>query len=226
MKKLLSVLLSIIMVFSMTITSFASEVPNEVPQFTMIEVELDYDNAVENADGTVTYDILNLEELASAWGINASDIKVAKYVAINRSEESYPSPRASITIENVAGPREACGVNEVARNSAVNYLDKPITKTITLTGTVSNTYSLSVESGIDVEVASISSSVGFDVTASWSMSDSTEVDLEPGESVTVVAMPLYDIYTYDVYRYSFWTGDTKVGTGEAIETVGFCTIAY
>ena len=134
MKKLLSVLLSIIMVFSMTITSFASEVPNEVPQFTMIEVELDYDNAVENADGTVTYDILNLEELASAWGINASDIKVAKYVAINRSEESYPSPRASITIENVSGPREACGVNEVARNSAVNHLDKPITKTITLTG--------------------------------------------------------------------------------------------
>ena len=47
MKKLLSVLLIIVMVFSMTITSFASEVPNEVPQFTMIEVELDYDNAVE-----------------------------------------------------------------------------------------------------------------------------------------------------------------------------------
>ena len=95
-----------------------------------------------------------------------------------------------------------------------------------MTGTVSNTYSLSVESGIDVEVASISAAVGFDVTAEWSMSDSTEVDLEPGETVNVKAIPLYDIYSYDVYYSSFWTGNKKIGTGTAVETVGFCTVTY
>ena len=82
MKKTLSVLLSVMMVFSMTVTSFAYESPNEEPLFIMIDVELDYDSAEVNADGTVTYDIVNLEELSSAWGIDASSIKSAKYVAI------------------------------------------------------------------------------------------------------------------------------------------------
>jgi hypothetical protein len=226
MKKIISALLSIMMIFSMATASFASELPNEEPQFIVIDMELDYDTATVNADGTVTYDILNFEELSAAWGIDASSIKSAKYVAINQSEESYPSPQASITIENISGPREACGTKEICRNSATNRLNKPITKSITLTGTVSNTYSLSVESGIDVEVASISAAVGFDVTAEWSMSDSTEVDLEPGETVNVKAIPLYDIYSYDVYYSSFWTGNKKIGTGTAVETVGFCTVTY
>lgn len=226
MKKTLSVLLSVMMVFSKTVTSFAYESPNEEPLFIMIDVELDYDSAEVNADGTVTYDIVNLEELSSAWGIDASSIKSAKYVAINQSKESYPAPQAAITIENISGPNAACGTKEICRNSATNHYSKPITKDITLTGRVSNTYSLSVESGIDVEVASISAAVGFDVTAEWSMSDSTTVDLEPGETVNVKALPLYDIYSYDVYQSSFWTGNKKIGTGKAMETVGFCTVTY
>ena len=38
MKKTLSVLLSVMMVFSMTVTSFAYESPNEEPLFIMIDV--------------------------------------------------------------------------------------------------------------------------------------------------------------------------------------------
>ena len=226
MKKILSGLLSVVMIFSMTVSSFAYELPNEEPQFIMIDVELDYDSAEVNADGTVTHDIVNLEDLSSVWGIDASSIKSAKYVAISQSKDTYPSPQAAITIENISGPNAACGVKEICRNSATNHFTKPITKDITLTGTVSNTYSLSVESGIDVEVASISAAVGFDVTAEWSMSDSTTVDLEPGETVNVAAMPLYDVYSYDVYQSSFWTGNKKIGTGNAMETVGFCTVTY
>ena len=62
------------------------------------------------------------------------------------------------------------------------------------------------------------------MTYSWTMSDSTQVELAPGESVTVTAFPLYDIYEFDVYRSSFWTGTTKVGSGLAYETTGFCTV--
>lgn len=155
MKKIISALLSIMMIFSMATTSFASELPNEEPQFIVIDMELDYDTAVVNADGTVTYDILNFEELSAAWGIDASSIKSAKYVAINQSKDSYPSPQAAITIENISGPNAACGVKEICRNSATNRYTKPITKDITLTGTVSNTYSLSVESEIEATSTSI-----------------------------------------------------------------------
>ena len=109
------------------------------------------DIIVENADGTVTYDILNAADLAMAWGIDESDIKEVKYVAFNRIDESHPAPRASISIENIEGPFEACGVDLIARNSATNYTNKTITKNITLTGTVSNSYSLSNEIGIDVK---------------------------------------------------------------------------
>ena len=226
MKKLLLTLFSMMMIFSITTIAFASETPIAVPQHTMIEVEIDYNSAVENVDGTVTYDILNAADLAMAWGIDESDIKEVKYVAFNRIDESHPAPRASISIENIEGPFEACGVDLIARNSATNYTNKTITKNITLTGTVSNSYSLSNEIGIDVEVAQISSAVGFSVTDSRSMSDSTEVVLEPGETITVDAMPLYDVYTFDVYQNSFWTGKTKVCTGAAYETVGFCTVIY
>lgn len=64
------------------------------------------------------------------------------------------------------------------------------------------------------------------LSVGWSMSDSTSVDLEPGEMVNVKAMPLYDIYSYDVYQSSFWTGTPKIGTRNAMETVGFCTVTY
>lgn len=224
MKKFISTLLCITTTLSLSISASAYEKPNNTSLNATLEVELNYDSAVKNIDGTVTYDILNLNELAAAWGMNINEIKSAKYVEFDRVEESITAPRASISIENIWGPGGSCGIKKIAENSAVNNSNKTITKNITLTGTVSNTYSLSVESGIDVEVASISSAVGFDVTAEWSMSDSTEVELAPGESVTVTAMPLYDVYTYSVYKNSFWTGKQKVGTGEARETIGFCVI--
>ena len=69
MNKLLSVLFSVMMIFSMTSQSFAGELPKEEPQLIMVAMELDYENAVANEDGSITYDIVNLDELSSAWGI-------------------------------------------------------------------------------------------------------------------------------------------------------------
>ena len=226
MNKLLSVLFSVMMIFSMTSQSFAGELPKEEPQLIMVAMELDYENAVANEDGSITYDIVNLDELSSAWGINISDIKSAKYVAFNQDKEAYPSPQATITIKNVFYRDEACGTRVICRNQATKRLEKPVTKDITLTGTVSNSYSLDVESGVDVDVTTISAAVGFDVTESWSMSDNTHVDLEPGETITVEAFPLYEVYSFDVYQSSIWTGNEKVGSGDALQTVGFCTITY
>lgn len=224
MKKFFCAFLSLIMLLSLPIPTYAAENNNADQQYASIDVELDYDSAVDNADGTTTYDVLNVDELAILWGLDIEEVKEIKYVSFAETEETFPMPRASIVIDNVSGPSEACGVKKICENSATNNSNKTVTKDITLTGSVSNTYSLSVESGIEVEVVTISSAVGFDVTYSWTMSDSTQVDLAPGESVTVTAFPLYDIYEFDVYKSSFWTGTTKVGTGTAYETTGFCTV--
>lgn len=224
MKKLICMALSLTMIFSLAMTSYAADTSNTKPQYETVEVSLDYESAVMNADGTTTYDVLNADELATLWGLDANEIKEIKYVAFPETKESLPTPRASIVIDNVTGPREGCGVKKICENSATNHYDHTVNKDITLTGSVSNTHTLSVESGIDVEVASISSAVGFDVTKSWTMSDSTNVDLAPGETVTVTAYPLHDIYEFDVFKSSIWTGKTKVGTGTAYNTTGFCTV--
>ena len=224
MKKFICVLLSFIMLLSLPLHSYAAEDSSKIQQYESVELELDYNSAVSNADGTTTYNVLNTEELANLWGMRVDEVKEIKYVAFAKAEENFPNPRASVFIDNVSGPNAACGVKKICENSATNNLNKNVIKDITLTGSVSNTYSLSVESGIEVEVVSISSAVGFDVTYSWTMSDSTQVELAPGESVTVTAFPLYDIYEFDVYRSSFWTGTTKVGSGLAYETTGFCTV--
>ena len=134
-------------------------------------------------------------------------------------------------MDNITGPYLACGTDTIVKVSAANNLDKTITKIITLTGTISNTYSQKLDEGVKIDVVKISAAVGFDVTKSWSISDSTgveleptEVDLEPGEIVTVTAMPLYDVYSYDVMKTRLFQDPIKVGYGTAYETVGFCTI--
>ena len=56
------------------------------------------------------------------------------------------------------------------------------------------------------------------------MSDSTEVELAPGESVTVEAHTLYDIYSFDIIDDPLFGEQEIIGSGDAYHAVGFCTV--
>lgn len=192
-----------------------------------VDIQVDYGSVISSTDETITYGTLNPDEIAAYYGID--DPKEVSVTIFTGEREKAPVLAADtysvgLYIDNVKGPNGACGAKEITRNGATNSSNKTVTKTITLTGTVSNTYSTSVDAGIDVEVASISSGVGFDVTDSWSMSDATQVDLEPYESVMVYAYPLYDVYSFDVINDPLFGGPEEVGYGYAYECMGFCTV--
>lgn len=224
MKVLLCLLISCVLAVSPLLSTGSVQMEQDEPQTYGVDMELDQAGARENADGTVTYTILNVEELATAWGLDADKVKEMTYTSTVQAGEEFPTPRATILVDNVTGPRSACGIQKICECAATNASGHTVTQTITLEGSVSNTYTTSVESGVSVEVATISAAVGFDVTASWTMTVSAELELEPGESATVMAFPLYDLYQFDVYKKSFWGTVTEVGSGIAYHTVGFCTV--
>lgn len=229
LKKSLSIIMCLAMLFVFGTSSALAENKSTETMLNMdsIEIEVDYESAQINDDGTTTYDVSNAKDVALSYGID--DAKSVKVTIFNENQNELNfMPQAasynSIYIDNIIKSGEGCGTEEITRNTAINRKNKKIDKEITLIGTVSNEYSLNVEAGINVEVASISSAVGFNVSKTWSMSDNTIVSLEPNESVTVYAYPLYNFYQFDVMKNPLWGSAKNVGSGSAYKCKGFCTV--
>ncbi|MCF6466097.1 hypothetical protein, partial [Clostridium sp. Cult2] len=184
-----------------TVACASNNYYNDNESIEMIDIEIDYSSQKILKDGSVEYDIKNKEQVADFLEIDIDKIRNIKITKPNyiikesNLNNSDITPFANIYIANITGPRQACGSNRICENSAVNHAKEPLTKTMTLSGTVSNSHSLSVDAGIDAEIASISAAVGFNVERSWTMTDSTQVELEPGQRVTVVAFPYWDVYS-------------------------------
>lgn len=217
--------------FVMTTMAFVNNGYYNDESIEMIDIEIDYSSQKILKDGSIEYDVKNKEQVADFLEIDIDKIRNIKITKPNyiikesNLNNSDITPFTNIYIANITGPRQACGSKRICENSAVNHAKDPVVKTITLSGTVSNSHSLSVDAGIDVEIASISAAVGFNVERSWTMTDSTQVELEPGQRVTVVAFPYWDVYSFDVMQSSIFR-DKKVGYGNAMETFGFCTVVY
>lgn len=73
-------------------------------------------------------------------------------------------------------------------------------------------------------MATISAGVRFDVTKTWTMTDSTTVELKPGQTVTVYAKPLYAMYSFEVRFQPMFGSSTHVGFGTAGQAIGICTV--
>ncbi|MGN6710421.1 hypothetical protein [Anaerocolumna jejuensis] len=112
--------------------------------------------------------------------------------------------------------------------TAINSSSKKIDKTITISGSASNTYSTSVNGGIELGgdvKASISKTVGFDVTLSTSLSDETTIhNMAPHSSVTVKAYPIYDNYSFDIMSDTILGADKRIGFGSAGKVTGMYTV--
>lgn len=207
MKKMFLLSLSLIMV--LMFSTIANANTDFVP-------EIDYSSEEIMEDGAKTYDILNKDEALNFFGIDeAKEIKVTLLPKEELGE--IPTQRFwGYQIINVRGPFQACGRNEFTRNSTTNNSPYTIRKAMTVSGSASNSYSVNV--GIDADI--ISAELGFDVTRTVSLSDSTDVELRPGQSVTVYGYPLLNTYNFDAR--SNW--DHSISRGSASEVVGVCTV--
>ena len=215
-KLFVAVMCSIILLGAGSKTVEASE-KDTVP----VEVQIDYSSRQDNPNGTTSYNVINAEDVASQYGV--SNPKEVKLTYFNREDKNVPSPRSTY-LSNLIYEGEACGTQQIARASSYNSSNKTVTKTISLSGTVSNSYSTNIGGSVGISSSSISAGVGFDVTASWTQSDSTQVTLAPKESVTVYGYELFDCYSFDIINDPLFGGAEVVGYGNAFRCVGMCTI--
>ena len=187
-----------------------------------IEPVLDYDSARENPDGTVTYDLLNADEVADFFGEeNAVSVK---YTVIDQPPYTGPAPKA-YEITNITYIGAMVGKPECARTSSYNATGSTISKTLTVTGIASNTNSVTMYAGGTIADATVSAALGFDVTYSMQVSDTTTVELPPYKTVTVVGYPRHHVYRYDIANNKGIFGYEEAGNGIAKQVYGMFTVA-
>ena len=186
-----------------------------------IEPILDYDSAQENPDGTVTYEVLNADEVAEFLG--EDDAISVKYTVIVQPEYSGPVPRV-YEIINVTYVGSMVGNLPCAQAEGYNATNMTISKTLTLSGIASNTNSVTMYAGGTIGNATVSAAVGFDVTYSMQVTDSTTVSLPSRKTVKATGYPRYHAYRYDIANNKGIFGYEEAGDGIAKQVYGMYTV--
>lgn len=194
-----------------------------------VDIVVDYSEKEINPDGSITYGIVNENEVAAFFGIE--DAKAVKYTTfVNETsnmiqERNLTRAIGYYTYEKTGGPWQGYGPYPFAQAGASNTSNKTVTKTLEITGTVGNEYNTSMNVGFSIDPVELSGGVGFDVTSSWSISDTTNVELAPGESVIVYAYETFTTYNYDIYFTNAITGSNSIaGKAGVAQCTGFVTI--
>lgn len=122
---------------------------------------------------------------------------------------------AAYYLANVSAPREFCALPAI-RTSYYTYPGG----TMTVTDSISNTYSADV--GVDAQV--VSAGVGFSVTGTSSISDAQDVIVDQGTTKRVQAYAMGSITDYEVWNDPWWRGPYQVGSGSATRYTGVCFV--
>lgn len=79
----------------------------------------------------------------------------------------------------------------------------------------------STEVSVDAEF--ISASLGFDVTAEYTVEDGMELELEAGEYGEIISYPMYRIYSFEIWEVDTFFDD-YLGDGTAWKPIGICYV--
>lgn len=186
-----------------------------------VEPVLDYTSAQRHSDGTITYDVLNSEEVAEFFG--EDHVISVKYTVIPQPEYEGPIPKA-YELVNITYVGSMVGNLSCAYASALNLTGQTVNKTLTLSGTASNSNSVTMYAGGTISDATVSASLGFDVTYSMQISDTTTVALPAGKTVTANGYPRYHAYRYDIANNKGIFGYEEAGNGLAKQVYGMFTV--
>lgn len=209
-----SFIASAFVVAAVVCTSLFAATPSQVLAETSEQEERIVTIYRESADDDVTADVTNALSDPSVAGVTVIDQWRRDS---NYADEDSPiiSPRSPYTLKNKRYTGRTRGSNKLAEASG----GPGITLTIQKTVGASNTHSCA--SGVDA--GTINACVGFNVTASESISVSGSYTVPSqlnGRNVSMgylIAYPLYDCYSFDVYMSSYY-----LSSGTAKQAVG-CT---
>lgn len=159
----------------------------------------------------------------SAFAQEVSSAKVsdrtAHFSSVNIERavpEKYPKRLkrwlGELYITDLRGPSETCGVFPI-RNS---YFRPPGGSM-----TVSESSQASYGGNTSLSAEVISASVNFNVTDTFTVSDTQNIQVPSGKTANVKAHLMYDSWNFDVYQKGVFS-DSRVGYGNADKPSGVC----
>lgn len=170
-----------------------------------------------------------LKELSSSLPKNDGQKLVGVAIAYTETD-NVPSP-SSLQNNSVVTPQwgsgyylkninssVVCGI-EILRQSSYKG---PATATMSVKTGVAATWSANV--GVSAE--EVSTGLGFNVTKSYEVSDTYQIQVPTGKTYTIVARPFFQYYTYEVWYDPLIGFDYKAGNGNAYKPIGVCFYYY
>ncbi|RJG22411.1 restriction endonuclease [Paenibacillus thiaminolyticus] len=163
--------------------------------------------------------VSDVEEYSKKFGITlpSPDAEILHISPVTEiADKSTPTNQplwiGDLYIKNLEGPREACD-SELLKHS---YYDYP-------GGTMSVSQSVQASYGGAVSVSAeiINASVSFNVTHSYAVSDSQNVEVPFGKRASVKAFPVVYVWQYDIYKKGIFS-DSYEGYGWAQKPTGVC----
>jgi hypothetical protein len=192
-------MLLVLMLLLSTITAFADSSQDEI---------------IKQTEPYVTVNPDNVEELAASLGIDPSKIISVKTFTdksqnkdkgINGTGSIQPLYYGEITLRNIrCNPGAQWGVNPIATDYVTGGpYGSNFSKTYTQS--IQANYSYSVSSGFTLPAATVTASLGFDVTSYYARSDTYSTSVPANKNIYVRVYPIYDVYNYDIYKESWGT---------------------
>ncbi len=147
-------------------------------------------------------------------GAKIKEIVIKRSIPLNKS----PLTIQSTDIRNVTFGGSICGSELIRRSSASG----PGTLHMSVTNTVPNSYTASVS----VSAGVVSAGVGFNVTATESITESYDLTIPAGKIGVIEAHPWKDLYDFEVWEDPWYWWGYKTGDGTAYRVTGICFAAW
>lgn len=184
-------------------------------------------NVISSQNGNKVVEITDpniLKELESSFPDADGKHLIGVTIAYTNTESTYSENDSLVGIQAVGyylkniKSGEVCGLNVIRQSTYKG----PATATMTIKESISATWS----SNTGISASTVSASLGFSVTKSFTVSDSYKVSVPKGKTYTIVARPIYMAYNFDVWYSPLIGKDYKAGTGSALKPIGVCFYHY
>lgn len=165
------------------------------------------------------------EQVAAAMGFQKENIRQINYVRLDGLQEPTPGDQTDfgrITVENVVRHDPAC-LNQRLRVSQYQNPSDASASHILENEKINQYWYARVDSGISLSAGEVQQALGFDVEGLVEGPGDVQVELQPGENVEVIIIPICERYTFEVYKETLLGEKKQVGEGCAYRIVGYYT---
>lgn len=165
------------------------------------------------------------EQVAAALGLQEEKIRLIIYERVGSLQEPTPSDRTDsgrITVENVVRHEPVC-LDQRLRVAQYQNTSAAVVNHTVHSEEINQYWRVCLASGISLRAGEVQQALGFDVEGLVEGPGDVQVELQPGENVEVIIIPICERYTFEVYKETLLGEKKQVGEGCAYRIVGYYT---